>query len=92
MKIPLDALRSIAFGALVVVVQCEEIVKKHQEDSFFFFLPIPGSSDRDNLWLRDAPQVIVVAPQFLFLQAVTQLKKGVTKGSVSKCIGKRKTD
>lgn len=31
--------------------------------------------DRDRLWSREAPQVIVVVPHFLSLQAVTQLER-----------------
>lgn len=32
-------------------------------------------ADRDKLWSREAPQVIVVVPHFLSLQAVTQLER-----------------
>lgn len=35
----------------------------------------PASSDKERLWLEEASQVIVVVPQLLFLQTVTQLER-----------------
>lgn len=32
-------------------------------------------SERDRVWPREAPQVIVEVPRFLFLQAVTQFER-----------------
>lgn len=68
-------------GLLSVVVVCEWTVNKATSGHVF----------ADGLWSREAPQVIVVVPHFLSLQAVTQPER-CDRGNVAGEAGKKRAN